>query len=310
MGTWTKATTAGSGATSTGAGVLRPELLATHTTLDRHACHPDLAPYVENYWSLRWDLPPGRSYESQTLPHPACTVSVERGHTRTGIGHDPVVLTGVVTRRFDVTVAGHGWVYAAKFRPGGLAALTGHGVGPLRDRVEPAASLLPGAAVAALDGLDASVPLDDCVQVMDEALRGLGRRDDPRYDQVLAIIGDMLGDRTLVRVAQLEERHETSVRSIQRLFDHYVGVGPKWVLARYRMHDAVSDLDAGYDGRLADLAATLGWYDEAHFIRDFVALVGQTPGQYRTRYAKKPPARAEGLLEKCAARDSNPEPSD
>jgi AraC-like DNA-binding protein len=256
-----------------------------HTTLGRHACHRDLARYVENYWSLSWDLPSGTSYESQTLPHPACTLSVERGHTRPGIGSDPVVVTGVVTRRFDVTVAGQGWVFAAKLRPGGLAALTDHGVGPLRDRVVPAGSLLPSAVVTALEGLDASVPVDDCVRAMDEALLGLDRPDDRRYDHVLEIIADMLGDRTLVRVAQLEERHGASIRSIQRLFGHYVGVGPKWVLARYRMHDAVSDLDAGYDGRLADLAATVGWYDEAHFIRDFVALVGETPGQYRARHS-------------------------
>ncbi|MDV3220840.1 AraC family transcriptional regulator, partial [Intrasporangium sp.] len=281
------ATSPGSAPTSTGAGILRPELLTSYTTLARHACHPDLGRHVENYWSLRWDLPRGTSFESQTLPHPACTLSVERGHTRAGIGHDPVVLTGVVTRRFDVTVAGRGWVCAAKFRPGGLAALTGRGVGPLRDRVVSAAPVLPRGVVAALEDLDASVSLDDCIRVMDEALLDLGSREDPRYDLVLAIIADMLDDRTLVRVAQLEERHGTTVRTIQRLFDHYVGVGPKWVLARYRMHDAVSDLDAGYDGRLADLAVSLGWYDEAHFIRDFVALVGQTPGQYRARRASR-----------------------
>ena len=45
-------------------------------------CSAELAPWVENYWSLRWDLPPGTSYLSSTLPHPACNLSVERGHQR------------------------------------------------------------------------------------------------------------------------------------------------------------------------------------------------------------------------------------
>lgn len=263
--------------------MLRPELLATHTELARHPCHPDLEHFVENYWSLSWDLPRGRTYDSQTLPHPACTLSVERGHTRPAVGADPVVITGVVTRRFDVTVAGRGWVFAAKFRPGGLAALSGHGVRQLRDRVVPAARVIPGQVVAGLEGLHATLSSDECIARMDQGLLDLEPADDPRYDEVLALVTDMLADRSIVRVAQLEERHGLSARSIQRLFRHYVGAGPKWVLARYRMHDAVSDLDSGYDGRLADLAATLGWYDEAHFIRDFVALVGQTPGQYRTR---------------------------
>ena len=57
-----------------------------------------------------------------------------------------------------------------------------------------------------------------------------------------------------------------------------MGVWPKWVLARYRMHDAVADLDTGWDGTLTDLAERYGWYDQAHFTRDFAALVGVTRG--------------------------------
>jgi AraC-like DNA-binding protein len=31
---------------------------------------------------------------------------------------------------------------------------------------------------------------------------------------------------------------------------------------------------------LADLAASLGWSDQAHFVRDFRAVVGTTPSVY------------------------------
>ena len=53
------------------------------------------------------------------------------------------------------------------------------------------------------------------------------------------------------------------------------------ILARYRIHDAVSDLDAGYDGSLADLATRYGWFDQAHFTREFTELVGVPPGAYQ-----------------------------
>jgi transcriptional regulator GlxA family with amidase domain len=96
------------------------------------------------------------------------------------------------------------------------------------------------------------------------------------------VVEDMLGERSLLRVDQVAERHDLSRRALERLFARYVGVGPKWVLARYRMHDAVSALDAGYAGSLADLAATYGWFDQAHFGRDFTALVGVPPRDYRS----------------------------
>ncbi len=91
----------------------------------------------------------------------------------------------------------------------------------------------------------------------------------------------MLEDRSIVAVSEIEERHGVSARTLQRDFLHYIGAGPKWVLGRYRMHDVVADLDGGYDGSLTDLALRHGWYDQAHFTRDFTALVGVPPSRYR-----------------------------
>ncbi|MBI0385380.1 hypothetical protein JBE27_56210, partial [Streptomyces albiflaviniger] len=94
--------------TSTAAGILRPDQLAKHVRLERVPCGTELAPWVEHYWTLHWQLPPGTSYLSSTLPHPACNLSVERGHLREGVGDAPVVVTGVVTRRFDVDIRDEG----------------------------------------------------------------------------------------------------------------------------------------------------------------------------------------------------------
>lgn len=60
-------------------------------------------------------------------------------------------------------------------------------------------------------------------------------------------------------------------------------MGPKWLLRRQRLHDAVAMIDAGFDGSLADLAADLGWYDQNQFTRDFGRMVGVSPSAYRTR---------------------------
>ena len=78
-------------------------------------------------------------------------------------------------------------------------------------------------------------------------------------------------------------RHGVSVRTVQRLFSEYVGVGPKWVLQRYRLHEALAQLHAGADTDWARFALGLGYYDQAHFVRDFRALVGRTPVAVRAR---------------------------
>ncbi|NYE93910.1 AraC-like DNA-binding protein [Psychromicrobium silvestre] len=285
MQAWTNATEgerARERPTSSDSGVLRPEQLAAFTSLQRHECMGPLGNWVENFWTLSWDLPEGKSFLSNTAPHPACTLSIERGNTRPEV-HDPVVLTGIVTQRFEVELRGHGRVVAAKFRPGGLAALTGMSAHSWTDRTLPAKDQLPADLVTKLMQIDEPMSTEVAVNQLHEALSRLPHGEDPRYDQLLTIIADILSERSLVQVSQLENRYGLSARALQRLFERYVGVGPKWVLARYRLHDAMSLLDAGYQGSLADLATSLGWYDQAHFSRDFTALVGESPARYRIR---------------------------
>ena len=120
--------------------------------------------------------PPGTSYLSSTLPHPACTLSVERGHRREGIGDEPVVVTGVITQRFDVTVRDEGWVFAAKFRPGGLAGLAGVHARDLRDVTVPATEVFDRATIDALRELGPAHSTDECRRGLDAVLGRLARR--------------------------------------------------------------------------------------------------------------------------------------
>jgi AraC-like DNA-binding protein len=270
--------------TASTAGILRPDEFARHAELLRFPAGAEVDRWVENHWALRWDLPEGRSFASEVIPHPTCSLTYEQAtHPRPAVpAGEVVVVTGVATRRFDVDVRGTGRVVGVRFRPGGLAALTGGTASAWTDATVRASEVLPDRVSRALaDPLLAEDP-EAWASVAEEQLASLaGVGPDPRYDELLGIVGDMLADRSLVSVAEVGNRHGWSPRSLQRLFTHYVGVGPKWVLARYRMHDAVTDLDLGYDGPLLDLALRYGWYDQAHFTRDFTALVGVAPGAYR-----------------------------
>lgn len=283
------------GRTSTDGGILRPDQLAQCVDLVRLPCAENLSSRVENYWLLRWDLPPTFSYRSSTLPHPACTLSVERGHVRSGVEllDGPVVVTGVLTRRFDVVLERSGWVFGVKFRPGGFASITGTVAKALRDVPvsAPTPALRPD-TVAALAALGPHLEPEECRSVADGVLASYAQPVEPDYGVVLGIVRVMLRDRSLVRIAQVEEHCGVSTRRMQRLFERYVGATPKWVLTRYRIHDAIGELDAGYTGSMADLAARYGWFDQAHFTREFTELVGVSPGAYVGRVPSRRAAQS------------------
>lgn len=225
------------------------------------------------------------TYPSHTLPHPTCSLTLEVGdHSRGGMPFaQTLVVTGVVTRRFDVDVRGSGRVAGIRFRPGGLAALTGGRPRDWADAVVPASDILPVDLCRLLDDPSLAADAERWAAIAEDGLAALDPGPDERYDLLLEVVAAMLDDSSLLSVAEVAELFAVSVRTLQRLFLDLVGVGPKWVLARYRMHDAVAELDAGVDGTLADLAHRWGWYDQAHFTRDFTTLVGVPPGEYRDR---------------------------
>lgn len=264
-------------------GVLRPEELAAHVTFREVDPTPATAHWVERVWSVTWDLG-SRTTTTSTLPHPAVSLTAERGSVqRQGRGGDGVWLTGVVTTRFDVLQSGRGGAVGIKFRPGGFTALTGIDSSGLTDRVVRAATLLEGVDVLAPAPLDAEAAKD----AFCDWVQGIGAHEDPGYDLVRRAV-EMLADPTLTRVDELAEELSLSVRTLQRVLRRYVGVGPKWLLRRHRLHDAVAALDEGREGSLADLAAGLGWYDQNQFARDFGAVVGVSPSAYRDRPRSSP----------------------
>jgi transcriptional regulator GlxA family with amidase domain len=174
-------------------------------------------------------------------------------------------------------------VSAVKFRPGGFAAFTG--VLPARDSVVPLRAELGVPAADLLAAVQAEDDDDARAALLDAALLPRAPTPADAYVDLLGLVAAMIEDRSLVRVDQVAALGGLGVRSLQRLFAGYVGVSPKAVLARYRLQDAAAAIDAGEVDDLADLAASLGWFDQAHFSRDFRAVVGVPPSAYRARQA-------------------------
>jgi AraC-like DNA-binding protein len=264
-------------------GVLRPAEVARTAQLRRDsAVHPALAPFVERYWSVRWDRTGQPPFRSEVLSHPSVNVSVESGdRPRFGFALPAVLVHGVVTRRFVVDLVGTGRVTAVKFRPGGFRAFTG--VLPSRNAV----TLLGRELGVDPDRLRTAVLAEDDdadrTAALDATLAPHAPEPDAIYLDVLALLDRMGADRGVVRVEQVAELAALSTRSLQRLFATYVGVSPKAVLARYRLQDAAALIDAGEVDDLAALAADLGWFDQAHFSRDFRRVVGVPPSAYLQR---------------------------
>jgi AraC-like DNA-binding protein len=99
--------------------------------------------------------------------------------------------------------------------------------------------------------------------------------------QVAELVAAAEADRSLTRAEGLAARAGLSLRSLQRVFTEYVGIGPKWVIQRYRILDAAAAAHGGDPVDWAALAAELGFSDQAHLTRVFTQVVGTPPATYQ-----------------------------
>jgi AraC-like DNA-binding protein len=247
-------------------------------SLDRVPAAPDLADLVERHWLVRWDLPAGRRASVTLLPHPCVNVVFDRGQ---------VAIAGVGRERFSYELAGQGRVFGVKFRPGAFLPFWRGPVSQLTDQMRPLAALWGTAAQQFAADLDRSGDLDALVATAERHLRAHWPPPDPEVATVGRIAHALLYDRSVRRVDDVTARFGLSARSLQRLFQRYVGVSPKWVLQRYRLHEAAARLAEGTSGTWAEVAVELGYFDQSHFIRDFTRAVGMTPVAYAEACARR-----------------------
>ena len=87
----------------------------------------------------------------------------------------------------------------------------------------------------------------------------------------------------VVSVGQICEHAHITERTLQRLIRRRLGLTPKWLIQRRRLHEAAGRLrDPGVT--LATIAAELGYADEPHLVRDFRTVTGMTPGSFAARF--------------------------
>lgn len=239
------------------------------------------AVWVENFWSVTWDLRGAEPFDSTVITFPAVHLTHEWGTD--GVRHGqrlPATLVhGVVERVFTTTLTGSGSVVGVRFWPGGFAARFGRDAGALTGRVLPVGAELLGAAVPFADDIDrAAAALDAAI--------GNHTDVDATYRDMTRLLDRVRADSQLHRVEQVMALSPWSERTTQRVFRRYVGVPVKWVLCRYRLQHAALQIETVPDLDFADLAVRLGWYDQAHFINDFHAMLGCTPGEYATKHRR------------------------
>jgi AraC-like DNA-binding protein len=247
---------------------------------------PALRPFVERLWLLEG---PADALGAEPIPPDGRPEIIVHGGDRFGqpdrdgaIRVQPRVLfAGQLTRAIRIVPLGRGRIAGAQLRPHGGFDLLRIPQHPFTDRVVDLQTVNRSLAQALARHVATQPTGSAMVAALEASLAplALAAKPSPPPARAVAIALTLKG---MIDVQRLASVSGVSTRQLERLFRERVGIPPKLFLRIVRFQEV---LRAARGGRpnvgWAAVAAEHGFYDQPHFINDFRAFVGQTPGDWQ-----------------------------
>jgi AraC-like DNA-binding protein len=239
--------------------------------LSRHLPAQDLGFFIEHYWIVSWDLRGQEPYVQETLPYPSVHLVIEKDLSR---------VYGVETGKFARLLENKGRVFGIKFKPGAFYPFVNVPVSRFTNTTISILDVFGEESKALEEALLAQEDECEMVNIAEHFLRERLPEQDTNVRVINEMIDYIIAHREITKVDDVVSQFKLNKRAVQRLFRQYVGVSPKWVIKRYRLHEVAERLAGGEVVDWPTIVVELGYSDQAHFIKDFKTIVGRTPTEY------------------------------
>lgn len=253
---------------------------------------PPLMPYVRSYWYFRREARLNIYHEEAMHPTGGYGILFNFGDRLSLEGdplNPPVLLDGTNTVSRRLGFIGQVDLMGIRFREGGAFPILGIPLFELRNALNVLDALSDASLLRLHSQLSEVQALPDRVNFIEDWLLkrlSLGRERSVLIPASLARLrGEIVGVRQgyqLSSIPQVVHDLNISQRQLEHLYQTQVGITPKEYIRLQRVEIARLALKQQKQSNTR-LAADLGYHDQAHFIRDFKAVVGLTPYSYMLR---------------------------
>ncbi|WP_439681194.1 helix-turn-helix domain-containing protein [Embleya sp. MST-111070] len=188
---------------------------------------------------------------------------------------------GVWTRRFRFEYPSRVRLMGVHFKPWGMSPFAGVPAAELRNRWVPVDAGWRRSVDRIRDRVGDAVPAAEALRVLEEELWSRLARSPARGLDVVRYTGRRLeSSHGTIPVGTLADAAGVSGNHLANLFKAHVGVTPKRVARIYRFARLIVSVDPLRPVDWATLAHTAGYFDQAHFSREFKDFTGHTPTGY------------------------------
>lgn len=252
-------------------GVLHQGQSAELYQLRRYFPDTALAELIEQFWLVDWDLCGKAAHIQQNLPDPNFHLVISNG---------TATLLGPVSKSYSYEMQGKGQIIGVKFGIGALAERLSFKPADFIDQQLDVQQLFSVDSTQLLSDLKMATTDQQVVAILQAFLLPFAIQPSMQRTRVRKLVELIKQQSAITRVELLAEHSKMSVQAIQRCFRQYLGVNPKWLIRKYRLHQALLLLEQ-QSVEIADLVEALGYTDQSHLIRDFKEFLGVTPTVYK-----------------------------
>jgi AraC-like DNA-binding protein len=240
---------------------------------------PPLARFVESIWLYDGYKPD--HMEEVHLPDAGIQLVVDLRSSRAAAG-----IVGPSSRPFPMTTDCQFSVLGVQFRPGGAPAVLGLPTRGMLDQTIALDCIWGPRAVEFEERLHHACSPRKRLEIA-EAFLGSAIRDDLSPAPPVALAAQKLGRSGSAGVVTRLARHmDVAPARLMQQFEDAVGLKPKLFQRLHRFQRAVRLIHGGREKSFAGIAIEAGYFDQAHFARDFRSFAEMTPSAYRDRFGK------------------------
>ena len=244
--------------------------------VERHIPAARLRPFIKDYLLIETES----ERDNYILPDTSIVLSVRyRGHISIQENTLPdVVLSGIRKSSKNIHYAGQSGNLLVRFTPGGAAAFFSEPLNEWLDQSLPAAFLKNYSDIRQLpDRLAACSTKEEKITRLEQVL--VSKLINPRPTPlILLAIQKIRSAGGQIPIRQLTRQLYLSQDAFEKRFRQTVGTSPKHFSTIIRLRNAIRT--HSNTNSLTDTALSAGYYDQAHFIKDFRGFTGQPPGQF------------------------------
>ena len=243
------------------------------------AAPPDLEPLVELLWITEWPHCAAAAASWRIVPDPCAHILVHVSARRARS-----VFVGARSVHTDVDVSNRLLTVGIRLRSGVLRPLAGARAHELTDRAFPMDAVFGGRGHALTSRVSATRDPHLIARHLVDFVRSESVRSRATPDaRVIAAARLIERRRGLVPADELARHTGMAVRTLRSALRDQVGLGPNRFTRIQRLYRALELALTQPAGRLARTAAEAGYADQSHLVREFRALLGETPTEFLAR---------------------------